>query len=78
MFLPGSSSPQPEHVLSKPVIYLGRDTSRILMNLQVLLHVIWQPGFSQKGKKIKEREKDLNTIAVCPTSSPCTPLLLRD
>lgn len=36
----GTSSPQPDSVLSKPVIYLGSDISKILMDFQVLLYVI--------------------------------------
>lgn len=58
VFRPAStSSAEPGTVLSKTVIYLERDTSKILMNFQVLLHVIWQPRILLK-KKIKEREGD--------------------
>lgn len=73
------SSPQPGSVLSKPVIYLESDISKILMNFRVLLRVIWQPRILSKKKENKrESERVRSTIAVCPGSSPSTPLLLRD
>lgn len=65
----GTSSPQPDSVLAKPVIYLGSDISKILMDFQVLLYVIWQPGFSQKREK-RERERDPPLLCAQPLPHP--------